>query len=184
MARKNPPFDPKEISVEASSPWSQAALVALARLGFVSYRLGLFLATLSVPMASGIAALPNEPNRLLSPIFVGIIPALAVLATWWTLYWVLRLAGAVCKLTTPPLNSFLAYMAHSVWDLIARFAKTSFGDVLGNLTTFRTSAVPACNGPWSKLHSVLDSSCACPLSPTEIYSWQSHFQSGWLHESS
>jgi len=136
MARKNPPFDPKEISVEASSPWSQAAQVAVARLGVVSYRLGLFLATLSVLMASGIAALPNEPNRLLSLIFVGIIPALAVLATWWTLYWVLRLAGAVCKLAAPLLYSFLAYTAHSVWDLIARFAMAVIRRCLGEFDDF------------------------------------------------
>jgi hypothetical protein len=67
-------------------------------LGVVSYRLGLVLAALVLVGAVAFAVLLSEllVYRVMTLVFLGIIPAVAVYATGWMLFWIMGIAGTVC----------------------------------------------------------------------------------------
>ena len=118
MARKTHFFDAVSISLGESLPCSHAGR-AVAQLAVVGYRLGLFLAALLLPVAGGFVALSTEtlPNRLMSAVFLGIFPV-AACAAGWMLFWILKIASAVCDLIAAPLQlicRILADTARSGW---------------------------------------------------------------------
>jgi hypothetical protein len=96
MARKERRFDIQKTSY-ASAPCSAAAR-AVAQLGFASNSFGTVLAALPLIGAAGFVAVLSEPlsHRLLSFVILGIIPALAVRASGWVLFWALRSASCSC----------------------------------------------------------------------------------------
>jgi hypothetical protein len=93
MARKERRFGIQKTSY-ASAPCSAAAR-AVAQLGFASNSFGTVLAALPLIGAAGFVAVLSEPlsHRLLSFVILGIIPALAVRASSWALFWTLRSAS-------------------------------------------------------------------------------------------
>jgi len=95
--RKPHLFGIRDISLAASLPRTKAARV-VARLGVVSYRLGLVLAALVLVGAVAFAVLLSEllVYRVMTLVFLGIIPAVAVYATGWMLFWIMGIAGTVC----------------------------------------------------------------------------------------
>ena len=74
---------------------------AVAQLGFASNSFGTVLATLPLFGAAGFVAVLSEPlsHRLLSFVILGIIPAIAVRASGWVLFWALRSASCSCHVT-------------------------------------------------------------------------------------
>ena len=100
MARKERRFDIQKTSY-ASAPCSAAAR-AVAQLGFASNSFGTVLAALPLIGAAGFVAVLSEPlsHRLLSFVILGIIPALAVRASGWVLFWALRSASCSCLFPT------------------------------------------------------------------------------------
>jgi hypothetical protein len=99
MARKGRRFDIQKTSY-ASAPCSAAAR-AVAQLGFASNSFGTVLATLPLFGAAGFVAVLSEPlsHRLFSFVILGIIPAIAVRASGWVLFWALRSASCSCHVT-------------------------------------------------------------------------------------
>jgi hypothetical protein len=97
MARKERRFDIQK--TYASAPCSAAAR-AVAQLGFASNSFGTVLAALPLIAAAGFVAVLSEPlsHRLLSFVILGIIPALAVRASGWVLFWALRSASCSCHI--------------------------------------------------------------------------------------
>ena len=109
MARKGRRFDIQKTSY-ASAPCSAAAR-AVAQLGFASNSFGTVLATLPLFGAAGFVAVLSEPlsHRLLSFVILGIIPALAVRASGWVLFWALRSASCSCHVPDLRLGDCTSY---------------------------------------------------------------------------
>jgi len=97
MEREPRLFGISDISLTASLPRTKAARV-VTRLGVVSFRLGLVLAALVLVGAVAFAVLLSEPlvYRVMTLVFLGIIPAIVACAAGWTLSWIMRITGIVC----------------------------------------------------------------------------------------
>lgn len=129
-------FGIRNISLAASLPRTKVAR-AVARLGVVSYRLGLVLAALVLVGAVAFAVLLSEPlvYRVLTLVFLGIIPAVAVYATGWMLSWVMRIACIVCDFSITllyPKYRILADSITNVGDFLICFTRDAvrwFGTV-------------------------------------------------------
>ncbi len=125
MDRETLLFGIRDISLDTSLPRTKAARV-IAPLGNVSHRLGLVLAALALAVALAFVALLNEPlpYRLMSLVFIGIIPAVAVYATGWMLSWTAIIICAVCDFSITllyPKYRMLAHTMAGVWNFLVCF---------------------------------------------------------------
>ena len=113
----------------------------VARLGVFSHRLGLVLAALALVVAVAFGALLTEPlaYRLMSLVFLGIIPAVTVYAIGSTLSRIMRTACAVCDFSITllyPKYLILADTMASVWNLLICFTKDAARRSITAFTVF------------------------------------------------
>jgi len=120
-------FGVGDISLDTSLLRTKVARV-LAGLGVGSYRLGLVLAALVLVVDGAFVALLTEPlaYRLMTLVFLGIIPAIALYVTGWMLSWIMRIICAVCDFSIMllyPKYQILADTLVSAWHLVVCFTK-------------------------------------------------------------
>jgi hypothetical protein len=140
MDRKAHLFAIRDISLDTSLQRTKAARV-VARLGVFSHRLGLVLAALALVVAVAFAALLTEPPayRLMSLVFLGIIPAVTVYAIGSMLSRIMRTACAVCDFSITllyPRYLILADTMASVWNLLICFTKDAARRSITAFTVF------------------------------------------------
>jgi hypothetical protein len=120
-------FGVGDISLDTSLLRTKVARV-LAGLGVGSYRLSLVLAALVLVVDGAFVALLTEPlaYRLMTLVFLGIIPAIALYVTGWMLSWIMRIIYAVCDFSIMllyPKYRILADTLASAWHLVVYFTK-------------------------------------------------------------